>query len=188
MISTTDIDRQNRFLRLYELQRNALWRFVRSMVRTEHEAEDLVSETILQAYQALHRLHDDKAFVSFMFTIAHRIVRRYQWRRKLFGSYDEVAAEAIADGDMLPDELADVAVLREALQRIPARMREAVVLFDIVGLTLQEICEVQGGTLSGVKSRLKRGREALATLLRANAAAAVPEVPATPMFTHQPIL
>jgi len=40
-----------------------------------------------------------------------------------------------------------------------------VILFEISGLSLQEIVEIQGGSLSGVKSRIVRGRERLAVLL-----------------------
>jgi len=76
MLPQSVINRQDQFLRLYEARSDALWRFVRSMVRTQHEAEDLVSDTIRQKYQALHRLSDEPAFVAFMFTIAHRVACR----------------------------------------------------------------------------------------------------------------
>jgi hypothetical protein len=44
-------------------------------------------------------------------------------------------------------------------------MRETVVLFEVSDFTLEEIHKVQGGSLSGVKLRLKRGRELLAKTL-----------------------
>jgi len=158
-------DRSERFLRLYEPHRDSLWRFVRSMVRTHHEAEDVVSETVLQTLEGLHRLRDDQAFVSFTFTIASRIVKRSRWRRRLFGEYDDAAIAERASNVPLPDTGADVEILRQALQRLPAKTREALVMFEINGFSLEEIREVQGGTLSGVKSRLVRGRATLARLL-----------------------
>lgn len=160
-------DRSERFLRLYEPHRDSLWRFVRSMVRTPHEAEDVVSETVLQALEGLHRLRDDQAFVSYLFTISSRIVKRTRWRRRLFGDYDDEAIAERHHSDPLPDTQADVEILRQALQQLPAKTREALIMFEINGFSLEEIREVQGGSLSGVKSRLARGRKTLARLLDA---------------------
>jgi RNA polymerase sigma-70 factor (ECF subfamily) len=57
-------------------------------------------------------------------------------------------------------------VLDRALARLPEKQREAVILFEISGFSLAEIREIQGGSLSGVKSRIVRGRDNLANLLR----------------------
>ena len=188
MEAVSDRDRQEAFLRVFEPQRHALWRFVRSMVRTDHDAQDITSETILQAYQGFHRLRDQQAFVSFIFTIAHRLVKRHNWRRRLFGTYDEEVAHAVAHTDMLPDEQADVVMLRQALQRLPERTREAVILYEILGFSVVEIRAIQGGTASGVKSRLKRGREALARMLGAEQPEGSQRPLPTPSFTNHPVL
>ena len=55
--------------------------------------------------------------------------------------------------------------LYAALDKLPAAQKEAVILFEISGFSIKEIAEIQGSTESGVKSRLKRGREALAKLM-----------------------
>lgn len=161
-------DRSERFLRLLEPQQDTLWRFVRSMVRTHHEAEDVVSETVLQALEGFHRLRDEQAFVSFLFTIASRIVKRQRWRKRLFGEYDETSVEQRHHADPLPDVQADIDLLRTALQKLPVKTREAIVMFELTGFSLEEIRTVQGGSLSGVKSRLVRGRQQLARLLDAD--------------------
>lgn len=161
-------DRQLTFLALLEPHRNALWRFVRSMSRSTTEAEDLFGETVLQAWEGFHRLRDEQAFVSFVFTIASRLQKRQRWRSALFGTYDEEAAHETPHPDPLPDAQADVEYLRCCLLKLPAAVREAVVLFDVLGLSLEEVRTIQGGTLSGVKSRLKRGRERLASMLEAD--------------------
>jgi RNA polymerase sigma-70 factor, ECF subfamily len=158
-------DRSERFLRLYEPHRDALWRFARSLVRSDHEAEDVVSETVLQALEGIHRLRDEQAFVSFLFTIASRYVKRHRWRQRIFGSYDADEVERREHPSPQPDIQADIQVLRQALQQLPARTREAIVMFEINGFSLEEIKKVQGGSLSGVKSRLARGRQQLARLL-----------------------
>ncbi|OYV58704.1 MAG: hypothetical protein B7X01_03535 [Acidiphilium sp. 21-62-4] len=64
-----------------------------------------------------------------------------------------------------PDVAAEIALVREALDRLPPKMKETILLFDVADLSLEEIRKIQGGTLSGVKSRLKRGREELRFML-----------------------
>jgi RNA polymerase sigma-70 factor (ECF subfamily) len=59
-------------------------------------------------------------------------------------------------------------MLHAALGRLPGTQREAIVLFELAGLSLEDVREVQGGSLSGVKSRIVRGRRRLAELLGAN--------------------
>ncbi|MDZ4745251.1 MAG: RNA polymerase sigma factor [bacterium] len=170
-------DLQQRFMALFEPQRDALWRFIRSMVRSTHEAEDIMSETVLQAYQSFQKLRDEQAFVSFLFTIASRLNKRQRWRRSFFGEFDEDAAMARPHTDPLPDAQLDVLFLRKALQSLPIKQRESVVLFDVLGLSLEEVREVQGDTLSGVKSRLLRGRQTLARMLDADVSAAPSHAP-----------
>lgn len=174
-------DLQQRFMALFEPQRDALWRFIRSMVRSKHEAEDIMSETVLQAYQSFESLRDTKAFASFLFTIASRLHKRHRWRRSFFGEFDEEATAAKPHTDPQPDAQYDVMLLRKALQALPLKQRESVVLFDVLGLSLEEVRDVQGGTLSGVKSRLLRGRQTLAQKLDA---VKPPVVSATAPYTN----
>jgi RNA polymerase sigma-70 factor (ECF subfamily) len=55
--------------------------------------------------------------------------------------------------------------LVEALRQIPAAQRRAIVLHHLVGLPVKEIAEETGDSVSAVKVRLSRGRQALASLL-----------------------
>jgi RNA polymerase sigma-70 factor (ECF subfamily) len=51
------------------------------------------------------------------------------------------------------------------LARLPLKQREAVILSDVVGYSLQEIAAMQGDGLSAVKQRVARGREKLRQML-----------------------
>jgi DNA-directed RNA polymerase specialized sigma24 family protein len=55
-------NRSERFLLLFEPHHDALWRYVRSLTRSGHDAEDVFSETVLQALEGIHRLRDEQAF------------------------------------------------------------------------------------------------------------------------------
>jgi len=158
-------EKQRRFLRLLSPVRQRLSAYARAMTRDRDEAEDLAAETILVAFESLEKLRNDDAFTGWLFTIATRLHNRTRRRRKFFGAFDRDRAEGIQDRGTAPDVSAEIRMLYEALEMLPENQREAVVLFEIADLTLEEIREIQGGSLSGVKSRVARGREKLAQIL-----------------------
>jgi RNA polymerase sigma-70 factor (ECF subfamily) len=160
-------EEKERFLALLLPLRERLSRFARSITGDPEEAHDLVGDTILAALEGFAKVRSEKAFLSYLFTIAVRIQRRKRWRRRLFDRFDEPFAAKIVDTGTPADAGNDLELLHRALARLPERQREAVVLFEITGLSLEEIREIQGGSLSGVKSRVSRGRQELARLLGA---------------------
>jgi RNA polymerase sigma-70 factor, ECF subfamily len=156
---------QEEFLRLLLPLRDRLAHYARAVSRTREEADDLVSDAILAALEGFERLRNREVFASYLFRIASRLQKRRRWRRKLFGEYDEERAHAIGSNGPSPESAAEVVMLHRALAALPDAQREAVVLFEISDLSLEEIREIQGGSLSAVKSRISRGRQQLARLL-----------------------
>jgi RNA polymerase sigma-70 factor, ECF subfamily len=129
------------------------------------DGRDLLADAILLAYENFEKLRVPEAFTSYLFTTARRLYYR-RARRKKWWSVLGKEAEEIADERTPPAEVKlDTEALDCALLRLPEKQREAVILFEISGLSLSEIVEIQGGSLSGVKSRIVRGREKLAELL-----------------------
>jgi RNA polymerase sigma-70 factor (ECF subfamily) len=106
-----------------------------------------------------------EAFTSYAFTTARRLYYRRAKRKKWWGVLGKDAEEIADHGTPSPEITLDTEALDRALLQLPEKQREAVILFEISGLSLQEIVEIQGGSLSGVKSRIVRGREQLAVLL-----------------------
>lgn len=162
--------KQIAFLELYEPRRENLVRFAKAIVKNREEAMDLVQETTLQAYKGFEKLKNPAAFTSFLFTIASRIHKRNIWRKRLFFNFSQndeksEALDNIADNNAKADSRYDVQALYKALDTLPEAQREAVVLFEINGLSLDEIKDIQGASLPAVKSRVQRGRKALAVAL-----------------------
>jgi RNA polymerase sigma-70 factor (ECF subfamily) len=157
--------KQQRFMDLLDPVHDRLARFAHALTRNRETARDLVQETLLIAYEHFDELKDESAFASWMFTIARRNFHKLNKRESFLEEYDENAAEKIEDTNIQPDVAMDIRILYDALARLPESQREAVVMFEISGLTLEEIHAIQGGSLSGVKSRIARGRRKLASLL-----------------------
>jgi RNA polymerase sigma-70 factor, ECF subfamily len=132
-----------------------------AMVGDLGEAEDAVAEAYARAWQRWHRVAGYADPVAWVRTVAYRIAvsswRRTRNRRLAQERWARAAAWAQFD----PDTVALVAALRQ----IPATQRRAIVLHHLVGLTVREIAQESGASISAVKLRLSRGRRALGPLL-----------------------
>ncbi|HVY40702.1 MAG TPA: sigma-70 family RNA polymerase sigma factor [Polyangia bacterium] len=132
------------------------------------DVDDVVQEVLVRVYQGLGGLKDDERFGPWVYRIAERAiadVMRVRDRVPLApgpGGPPEQPDQAGADTD-------DAADLRSALAgcvtlfvaRLPSPYREAVTLTELQGLSQRDAADVAGISLSGMKSRVQRGRERL---------------------------
>jgi len=135
--------------------------YCRGLTGNREDARDLAGEAVLIVFENLGKLRKRDSFKAYLFGVARRL-RLHQYRRGKFRSdYSETMVEMLPAPDPAPDGLHDVEFLYGLLEKLPPKQREALVLFELSGFSLEEIRQLQGGTLSGVKSRLLRGREQL---------------------------
>ncbi len=153
------------FLAMLEPVYDRLSRYAMSVTGDEQDGEDLVSETVLIAFEKFEKVERAENVLSFLVTIASRLHKRKRYRERNRRPFDRHHAEQQPETVGGPDHAAEIRLVHDALDLLPAKTRETVILFGVSDFSLEEIREIQGGTLSGVKSRLKRGREQLATLL-----------------------
>ena len=158
-------NRNERFLELFELQRKKLSAYAMALTRNREDAKDLVSDTLLRALENFDKIKSDQTFPSYIFAVASNLHKRRNWRKRIWGVFSSEQAEEIPGNSQSAEISLDVEALYAALDKLPAAQKEAVILFEISGFSIKEIAEIQGSTESGVKSRLKRGREALAKLM-----------------------
>jgi RNA polymerase sigma-70 factor (ECF subfamily) len=151
--------------RLLEPHHFEVQRIARSLCRSPHDGDDLYQEAVLKACRKVHTLRDDKRFrswfVSLLFNIHRSRCRRSFWKR--FVTLDEAALREAETGSTTPvhGDPAGARRVASALSRLPAVQREAVVLFEIEGYSVDEIASIQEVSVPAVKSRLSRGRERL---------------------------
>ncbi|MBS1914331.1 MAG: RNA polymerase sigma factor [Bacteroidetes bacterium] len=158
-------DRKRRFMALFTPAQPRLQRFVLAMTRDSEVAKDIVGETVLIAFQRFDTLRDDKAFLSFLFTIATRVAHRRTRAGRFMADAAAVDFEQLFDRSTPGDVLADIRLLYDALHKLPEKQREAILLYEIGGFSTAEIREIQGGSLVGVRVRIARGRKRLAAML-----------------------
>lgn len=153
---------RNAFGALVRLYQGDVWRMSFHLVRDETLADDITQDAFVRAYRFLSRYRGDSKFSTWLFSIARNCaldeLRRATRRRKV--------AERL-DAQRVPERSDPSVVLevREAMAKLPADLREPVVLIDICGLSYKEACEVLKLPEGTVKSRVHRGRETLAGIL-----------------------
>ena len=148
-------------MEMYTPCHQAFSRYCRGITGNREDARDLAGETILIVFENLDKLRKKDSFKAYLFGVARRL-RLNQLRRNKFRSeYNEKEAWLLMSDDPAPDVHPDVELLYEYLAKLPAKQKEAFLLFELSGFSNEEIRKLQGGTISGVKTRLRRARELL---------------------------
>jgi RNA polymerase sigma-70 factor (ECF subfamily) len=165
----------------------------RRLCRSVDEGDDLYQEAVLRAFDKLDGLRDESKFRSWFFATLlsrHRTRLRRAPRQpvSLEDAFEPGHEPAAEDGSMWEEERRRAERVARALAVLPPDQREAVVLYEIEGFSVEEVAEMQAASPSAVKSRLARGRERLrrfyqrehAGLVRVTAADATAAVVAWP--------
>lgn len=157
--------KQDEFMQLYEPAHDRLSRFVQSIVWNREDVRDIIAETVLKAYESFEQIRNKEAFLYYLFGIASNLSKKRLKRMKFWGTFNPEYSEQIADQTAKTSGLTEVSELYEAMSKLPHDQREALSMYEISGLSMEEIQQIQGGTLSGVKSRIARARQKLARML-----------------------
>ena len=139
------------------------------------ESEDLTQDIFVKLLRSLDKFHRDADFGTWLTSVArHYCIDDYRARKR----EREVLVEDLVAFDHAPaasgnphralEDRDTKTLLRRGLDQLAPKLREAVVLRDLQGLTYQEMAVRLGLPEGTVKSRINRGREELARrLLRA---------------------
>jgi RNA polymerase sigma-70 factor, ECF subfamily len=137
------------------------------------DAEDLSQEILLKVFKSLDKFNRDADLGTWLSSVA----RNYCIDRYRAGKRErEVVVEDLLALDLAPASSGNPyraledhdrrSFVRQGLEQLPTKLREAVVLRDLQGLTYQEMADRLQLPEGTVKSRINRGREELGRLLR----------------------
>ena len=173
---------QAEFLQSVAELRPRLHRFCARMCGSVVDGEDVVQETLAQAFFRLPSLQEPSRLEPWLFRIAHHRcidflhgVRREREDAVPYDEGDHAAGEPDAAGEPPNESIGET--LAPLLGALPPKERAAVLLKDLLDYRLEEVADVIDSTVGGVKAALHRGR----AKLRALAAAPAP----APLDAHQ---
>ena len=145
------------------------------LVRSPEDAMDLSQEAFVRAYRARHRIDPDRPFYAWLYQIIRRLcfnhtrdksTRRRKLRDASGWLVDQATARGASDD---PDRALETAEAKRrvsaALESLPERDREILVLKEFEGLRYREIAELVGIPIGTVMSRLYAARRRLAAAL-----------------------
>ena len=158
---------------LLEFQ-DRIYNLCRRMLGNAHDAEDAAQDVFLKAYQALPRFEPGASLYTWLYRIAINTCidyKRKPFLESLFKRSDE-GEEIMIDVPSVapsPERLAESKQMGQDLQKslgkLSQKLRTAIILKEIEGLSYEEIAEVLDISLGTVKSRIARAREELLELM-----------------------
>ena len=160
-----------------ELERE-LRRFIARRVESA-DVDDVVQEVFVRLQRGVAGLRGEERFVPWLHRVARNAVadhRRARARHPLVGAdgsppEDEAASEPDEDSEAIEQRLSACVPVFVAM--LPREYRDALTLTELQGMTQREAAELAGVSLSGMKSRVQRGRERLRALFEACCAVGV---------------
>jgi RNA polymerase sigma-70 factor, ECF subfamily len=160
------------FYALVRPYERAVYTAAMSILNNAADAEEVAQEAVLKAFTHLARFRGESKFSTWLIqiTINEARLRRRKDRRHLYESTDEPQTDEsgdyfpkdYADWREIPSETLQRRELREALKRaldgLPAKYREVLILRDVQHLSIEETAQALGLTAGNVKTRLLRAR------------------------------
>jgi RNA polymerase sigma-70 factor, ECF subfamily len=173
------MDRRSEFQGLVRTYLDSLYNYALVLTRRAEDAEDLLQEGLVRAYEGFGTFDRSLSFKPWILTIVRNVQIDRQRRRRVRPPEESLApdeAEPVVpmEGPLCSIPLAPEDILlrretveqvRDAIRRLPPLLREIVELRDIEGLSYREIATIVGRPIGTVMSRLYRGRNLLRTYL-----------------------
>ncbi|RYZ01336.1 MAG: sigma-70 family RNA polymerase sigma factor [Myxococcales bacterium] len=131
-------------------------------VASRADVDDVVQDILVRVYEGLGALRDEERFGAWVYRVANSAIidraRRHARSSSSISSAEStVPAPSAADDEQLQSELGECVAL--FVGRLPSPYREAVTLTELQGLSQKQAAEMLEISLSGLKSRVQRGRE-----------------------------
>lgn len=151
--------------RLLMAMRPRLHRYCARMVGSVIDGEDVLQDALVKAVEAFPAAGPLRHPEGWLFRIAHNTALDFLRRRSR-----QAAIFSQAELDMIADEIDAVTsrqIARASLRtfmRLPEAQRACVILSDVLGCSLEEVCDVMESSLPAVKASLHRGRARLREL------------------------
>lgn len=167
--SARDGDMEGLYL-LYVRYEEDVFRFVNSMVKDHHEAEDITQSvflklvTVLRTYEAR-----DVPFIAWVLRVARNMCLDHLRDRRSI-AYDEVSAQVDNQSQIGNERRKD---LCWALEQLPEEQRSVLILRHIRGLSPPEIADALGKSESSIDGLHHRGRKSMQSTLTGLGAAPV---------------
>lgn len=158
------MDDKDLYLHLLTPVKKHLYNFIRKALNFSHDADDVFQETLLKAFRYFHSYRRDKSFKTWIFTIAHNLVKDHFRRGRSLEPMEDMDAVAVVNDAAVPQDVKDIYGLAG---RLKPRQREVFFLYYYNEFKVPEIVEITGLTKANVKYSLHQARKAVQKMAEA---------------------
>lgn len=167
---------------LFVKYRHRLMRILSRFINDKSEIEDVAQETLIKAYKALPDFNYDSAFFSWLYRIAINTAHSYfrtKARHTHLSLSDLSVGEDNDNDDFLQQRLTDSSnpesivmsqeiaqTIEKAMNTLPEKLKQAIILREIDGLSYEEIAQIASCPVGTVRSRIYHAREMIAQKIR----------------------
>jgi len=130
-------------------------------VANEQDAEDILQDVFLKIYSNIDQVKDNDRIYAWVYRITRNSIADYSRKKRDTAEFSDLPDESIIDND--EDEIINglVLCLKNMIDSLPDKYKQAIMLTELGGLTQKELAQKLGMSISGAKSRVQRGRTML---------------------------
>ncbi len=164
VVKGPDSNREERLTRMVEQYQSSLLTMCYAYLHERELAEDAVQETFLKAYRAMDSFRGESSEKTWLTSIALNVcksMRRNAWFSRVNRSVtpEDLSVAVWDDYDQ------DAADLAAAIQKLPDKLKEVVLLYYYQEISMPEIAQIVGVTPSMVSKRIKKAHAKLHDVL-----------------------
>ncbi len=158
-------DKRTMFMQAYGPCHEPFARYCSALAYGRMDVQDLMQDVLLSAFQQFDHIRRKEQLLHYLIRAArNRSASIWRSGRRNTAICDE-QTERLRERGASADMLLDVEILYGAIGKLPDTQRDALVLFEVAGLSMAEIAEVQGTNENAVKTRVSRARSAVRGML-----------------------
>ncbi len=160
--------KQHEFMNAYEACHDRFLRYCSSLAYGKMDVQDLVQDVLLSAFEKFDQVQNKEQLLHYLIRAARNRSISLWRKRRIQVEITENHHERLKSQGVSAETILDINILYTNLDKLPAKQKEAVILFEISGFSMKEIAVIQKSTEGAVKTKVSRGRSKLTELLNDN--------------------
>jgi RNA polymerase sigma-70 factor, ECF subfamily len=162
---------------LVQRYQDRVYSAIRNYVGHGEDALDLTQDVFVKAFAGLNSFRGNSAFYTWLYRIAMNTAVDFLRKRPALRmaslddevlreiGFEPIAKDPMSDPERTACELIQAGVLRNAIAKLSHKLKTALVLHDIEGLSQEEVAEILNCPVGTVKSRVSRARMEIRSML-----------------------
>ncbi|MCQ6307035.1 sigma-70 family RNA polymerase sigma factor [Bacillus cereus] len=140
------------FIRLIKQIEHNLFQTAKTILKHDEDTADALQETILKAYQSIHKLKHVEYFKTWIFRILINECNTMIARRSKIVSVDCIGEQVSTSAQNQEIEI------RDAIDKLPAKQRMVIILHYFQDMTMKQVADTLNLSESAVKKRLQQAK------------------------------